>query len=552
MSAGLQKTFEVLTATGNEAAVDLLLPALDSPHAAIQEKALRALLDRWSAQGQREILRRWNKLDERLKQIIAERPGRIHDALRESILSGQAEACGLACEAILWTKDYDLVPTLITAAEDRTNLLADAAAATILALAESLYEELASPRDYRIRRDPQIVRQHVLASLETSMGRFDQHRRGEILESFLLLASRDNASLKAILLNPHDRSYLPLLDALATGTRPGVMRLLLATIDDPHAPHSALNTLAHRTDEVFLRHLLKKIGTEPNATIKANLKRMESFPWLKNDLRRLMLLSEAEQQTVVTVAMVSGMKRQQAFEVIQFLLKNGNLGGRRAASQALTEFKGVEANQLALHALADPDPEVQVNILVQLRERGIPGAMTRLLELVESPHEQVRQAVQKCLSEFSFQRFLAAFDMLTPQVRESTGALVRKVDDATIPQLIQELSTPAGRTRVLRALQIADCLHAECEVQAQLIELLADEDHFIRLEAAQLLARCDSSPARQALRTALLDRNTSVKDAAEKALRAMATTHTSARATDTVSMKPQAEPVATASEGTPP
>ncbi len=547
MSVGLKKTFEVLAATGNEAAVDVLVPALDSQHVAIQEHALRALLDRWSALGQREILRRWSSLHERLKQIIAERPGRIHDALRESLLSGQAEACAVACDAILWTKDYDLLPTLLTAAEDRTNLQADQAARTLLALAEALYEELAGPRDYRVRRDPQIVRQHVLASLEASVGRYDHHRRSEILEAFLLLSSRDNASLKAILLNPHERCYLPLLDALATCARPGVMRLMLAMIEDPYAPLAALNAAAHRTDEPFLRHFLKKIGAEPSASIQANLRRMERIPWLQSDLRPLLLLSEAEQQTAVTVARLSGLKRQQVFDVVKFLLRNGNLGGRRAASEALAEFSGVEANQLALDALADPDPQVQVNILVQLRERGIPGAMTRLLELVDTPHLVVQQAVRQCLSEFTFQRFLAAFDMLAPHVRVSTGALVRKVDPQTIAQLEQELASQ-GRTRRLRALQIAQCLRAEREVEAQLIELLADEDPFVRIETAHLLVACDSTPARQALRGALLDRHAAVKEAAERSLRALSSANPTQRSRDTVAMPPRTVPLVPATD----
>src|SRR5688572_3164833 len=154
MAAGLAKTIEVLTSTGNEAAVEVLLPALDSIHPAIQEAALKALMDRWSAAGQREIVRRWNTFDERLKAIVAERPGRIHDALREAVLGSDANLFANACDALLWAKEYDLLPALITAAEDRTNPFGDQASQTLLALADLLYEEVASPRDYRVRRDP--------------------------------------------------------------------------------------------------------------------------------------------------------------------------------------------------------------------------------------------------------------------------------------------------------------------------------------------------------------------------------------------------------------
>ncbi|HTN75124.1 MAG TPA: HEAT repeat domain-containing protein, partial [Pirellulaceae bacterium] len=307
---------------------------------------------------------------------------------------------------------------------------------------------------------------------------------------------------------------------LSHSTRPGVMRLLLAFLDDPHAPHAALTVLARRTDETFLRHLLKKLAADQSQQVRANLKRVESIPWLREDLRRLATLSEDEQSGVVFLAMASGLKRPHAFEVVQFLLRHGNVGGRRAASRELNEFKGPDANQAALAAIDDGDPEVQVNLLLQLRERGIPGAVTKLLELVDSPHPTVRQAVQHCLAEFSFKRYLAAFDQLPPDAKVNTGALVRKIDPTAIAQLCEELAAPV-RARKLRAVEIVSCMGVSRQVEPSLIDLLADEEPFLRLEAAQLLANCDTPLTRQALRTALLDRHAGVQAAAEKSLRAI-------------------------------
>jgi HEAT repeat protein len=517
----LAKTMQVLAATGNEAAVDVLLVALDSPHAEIQEGALTALLDRWSAVGQREVVRRWNRWDESRKNIICERPGRIHDALRDAILGHEPQLFTNACDIVLWAKEYDLLPALLTASEDRGNPLGDEAARTLLALADLLFEELASPRGYLARRDPQLIRQHLLTSLETSVARFDQHKRREALDAFLILAGRDNPTLKRILGNPHDRSFLPLVEALTTSRRAGVMKLLLAHLDDPHSPHAALGALAHRADEPFVRLLLKKVGVDPTPAVKANLRRIETIPWLREDLRRLTLLGEVEQQAVMQLAAASGMKRLQVFEVTQYLLRHGNLGGRRAASLVLAEFKGVEANLVAMQALDDADPQVQVNILLQLRERGIPSAMSRLLELIDSPHAIVREAARDCLAEFNFKRFLAAFDLLTPEVRISTGQLVRKVDRDAIDLLKDELASP-GRGRRLRALQMVACMEVAPQLEQELTALLCDEDHFVRIEAATLLVACDTPLTRQALRAALLDRNVSVQEAAERSLKQIA------------------------------
>jgi HEAT repeat protein len=518
---GLSRTFELLSETANEAAVECLLAALDSRQPEIQGQALRALLVRRSLVGQREILRRWGALDAARRQIVAERPGWLHEGLREALLGGDAARCQTACEVILYVKDYDLMPVLITAAEDQSNPLAGQAARTLRSLAERLYDELAAPRDYRNRRDPQLVRAHMLTALEGSVARFDKHRRAEALDAFLLLANHENATLNRILLNPHDKSYLPLVDALTSSIRPGVMRLLLAYLDDAHAPHAALGALAHRTDEAFLAHLMAKLGSEPSAAAKSNLKRVETFPWLRENFERLMHFSDAEQRASVTLAMHSGMNRLLVFELIRFLLRHGNTGGRQAAAAALAEFNGADANRLALEALDDYDPQVQASVVPQLRDRGIPGAISRLLELLESPHDAVREAAQHALYEFSFRRFLGAFDLLSEEARVSTGTLVRKVDAEAAVQLREELSAP-GRSRRVRAMQMTVCLGLAQEMESALVERLSDEDAWIRAEAAHMLTGATSIEARQGLRLAMLDRDPSVQSAAEGSLRAMA------------------------------
>ena len=81
-----------------------------------------------------------------------------------------------------------------------------------------------------------------------------------------------------------------------------------------------------------------------------------------------------------------------------------------------------------VRALDDPYAEVQAHALVQLRHRGIPNAMPRLIEMVDSPHAVVRDAVRTQLDEFRLERYLAAFDTLDEGVRRSTGELILKID----------------------------------------------------------------------------------------------------------------------------
>ncbi|MEQ8786840.1 MAG: HEAT repeat domain-containing protein [Pirellulaceae bacterium] len=514
-------TFQILAKTGNEAAASVLLTGLESPHRAIQEGALRGLLARRSHVGQRELIRRWDDLSDRWKSIVAETPGRISGAVRDAILSGDKQLCENGCDAVLHLREYDLLPALINAAEDGSNPHGDLVARTLLQLAEQLYDELAAPRDYSRRRDPQLVRQHALSHLEKSIQRFDQHKRREILETFLTLVGRDNATLKRILQNPHDKCYLPLVDMLKTSPRVGVMRLVLNFLDDPHAPTSAINVLSHRGDMAFLTHLLKKIGYEPSSAARLNLRRMDSIVWLQDDFQILDDFDDAQQHAVVQLAMATSMKRLQVFEVIRYLLMHGATGGRRAAVGALAQFKGFEANALVQQSLSDKDPQVQAGALMQLRDRGIPGALTKLIDAADSPHDAVRHAAQQSLKEFNFRRYLSAFDTLDEEVRYSTGYLVRKVDPEIL-QLLNEELTARSRTRRLRGLELLPYVNSIFDLEPVILQMLSDEDHFVRAEAAKVLSESQTPAGRDALRGALLDASVMVREAAEQSLQQLA------------------------------
>jgi HEAT repeat protein len=517
MSAALATTFRVLAKTENEAAVRVLIAALDSPYGTIREGALKAILKRRSPAGGRELLRRLHTLPQEWREIIRQNPGRMTRTLRDAMLGTDQQMFVNACRAAVWFQEYDLIPTLLNLLEDPHQQNADLAGETLLAMTAQLYEELAVPRDYANRRDPQLVRQHVVSSLEASVNRFAKHGRREALEAFLLLVGRDNVTLKLLLQDPHHAGFLTLIDILSNSSQAGVIRLLLSLLDDPHVPSAALAVVANRSDLKFVQHLLRKIGREPSSTVAQNLKHVESIGWLRSAEAILSQLDDAAQHAAVQLAVASGTPRLKVFSMIEYLVVFGKPGGRRAAIEALREFSGADANNLVLRAADDLDPHVQAAAVAQLRRRGIPGSLSRLVALVDSPYAPVRKAARENLEEFTVDRFLRAFDMLDEEVRQSTAALVGKIDPQTIPRLEEEMRS-RGRTRRLRGLAVARAMGVPGQIEPLVIELLQDEDHLVRAQAAVALGRCASKASRQALQAALGDRSHTVQEAAQKSL----------------------------------
>lgn len=514
---GLSRTFELLSRSENEAATATLLTALDSEEIAIRDAALRALLKRQSLAGHQQLLRRLHELDPKWREILHEYRGTMSHALRDALLSGDHQSCANACQAILWFHEYDLMPALINLLESEGNASASLAAETALALTDLFYEDLAGTKEFKPRQDPRILRSHLVATLEASVMRYARHRRGEPIEAFAVLVPRENVTLKQILFDPLHASYRPLIDTLTHSGRPGVLRLLLGFMDDPQAPSAAVTAIAHRRDLPFLRALLRKVGGDPTPAIKRNVAHIEHFAWLQPGETLLEQLDDEAQASAVQLIMDSGMNRLEAFETIAHLVAKGTRGGRRAAALALAQFHGSEANQVALKALEDDDPEVQAAVVDQLRERGIPGAVSVLLNLTDSPQPAVREAARRSLGEFSFTRYLAVFDALEDQVRRSTGALVRKVDPEAGPLLVEEMMAPSRRRR-MRALQAAEAMQIVAVVEGTIVMLLADEDHLVRLEAARALAQGNSVEACLALRDCEHDSSVTVREAAAESL----------------------------------
>ncbi len=516
MSSGLDITFRLLAKTDNDSAMAVLLAALDSPYVEIQDAALEAILRRRNLAGHREVLRRVPTIPQRWRLIITRSRGQMIHAMREAVLGNDQQMCYNACQVAIWTGDYELIPALLVSLETAEGAKADLAVETLMCLVERLCGQLAESEQSE-QGNWRATHRYVLENLEASVGRFGRHKRREVIEAFLMLASRDNALLRRILDNPYHGAFLVIVDLLSKSQHPAIVQLLLSFMEDPSAPSAAISITANRSDVQFIRHFLRCIAGELSPAMLQNLRRIESIAWLKTGGAILGQLDEQTQQAAIRLATTTGVPRSVAFGVIEYLLLYGKPAARQQAAKALAKFSGAEANALCLRTLDDPDPQVQANLVGQLRRRGIPGVLPRLVELLDSPHAVVRRAARESLADFNFKRFLGAFDVLDDQMRETTGKLIKRIDPKTIPMLRDELRS-AARGRRLRALAIARCLEAVEQLEEQIVELLSDDDHMVRAEAAALLAQSKTPTSRAALEEALYDRSETVQNAARSSL----------------------------------
>jgi HEAT repeat protein len=516
VATALDRTFQLLAQSGHPAIDGLLLAALNSPYAEIQQGALRTLLTRRSAAGDRWILAEWRRFDQSWQSFVLEHAGSMTSALREAIVGADLELCRNACDLAQRQRDYDLIPALVIAVESPDAAQSQLCGETLLRLTAEL-RQATSPRQGTANepstQDLEPVRRNVLASLERYMKRFQRHKPTQPLEAYLMLAKIRDEALQNLLQDSHDPAFVAIVYLLAHSEQPGVMRLLLDNLEDPQAQSAPLNAIGHRNDQLFLRRLLDRLGDTPTEVVKGNLRRIETFVWLREDLDWLAKLEETYQDRLVQMLVHTGIKKSDLFQVLEYILQTGQPLGRRAAAKILAEFHGTEASALTMRALDDDDPQVQAAAVSQLRQRNLSNTLSLLLDRLESPHLVVRQAARANLAEYSFKRYLASFDVLNEAARRSTGKLVKRIDPQTTP-LLREQFLADSRTKRLRAVAMAIVLELCDEFEAEAIELLGDPDHVIRAEAARLLGSCHSPTSQAALKRALADESVMVREAA--------------------------------------
>jgi len=517
LTTGLTTTFNVLAASRNDSSNPTLLPALESSDPAVLNCALKAIIARRSKAGHLAVLQRWHQLSPQQREYLQEGRGRMSGALRDAVLSEDDQLFVNACELVEHFKEFDLVSTLVTLAENQKNKHAEAATELVLRLVQQLSELVHGPGDHQDRRNPESICRFVLESLERSVERFRTHNRVELIEGFVVLSGPSSGMLREILEDPHHPCYLAVINTLTNSQSIGVIEFLLGSLQTEFASLNILNVISKRADSQFLTSLLDYASREMPAKAVKNLGRIRSFAWLQPGNQGYASFSEQDQARCIKLVGTSGVKPIELLDLLENILKRGAAAARLAACEALASIPGDRGNRLVLDAISDTDPPVQAAATRQIRDRHIAGSMAILLKQIDSPHEMVREATCEALSEFSFANYLAGFEGLQEDARYTTGALVKKVDPHTVAGIMAEMEAKS-RKRRLRAIEITDVMELAPSVAAELLLLLEDEDHLVRAAAADVLQFCPTGEVQEALRRATTDHSGAVQNAAKSSL----------------------------------
>ncbi|PQO29998.1 HEAT repeat domain-containing protein [Blastopirellula marina] len=521
MPSGIEKTFQLFARTDNHAVVPVLVDALDSPYSDIRESALSSLLHQRHVVAQRAIVQRWRQFTPVQKSWIELSGISLEIALRELIHSTDPSEFSLGLEILGQVYEYELIPSLVMIVRDSNHIYRDSAGNTLINLAANLRKELRNS-DEKLG-STEAVRGRAIESLGDCIRHYEQHESLPILESFLVLVTRENQLLREAWNNSKHPAHGSILRLLRHSTRPELIDLVLGTLTEMHPSLPVLNIVGLRHDPAFMSELTTRLQGTLSDDTRRNLAKLSKVAWAEEHCKVLDKLNGLQQAAAVHMAMATSIGADRLYDLLVLMAKSGHSSGRLAALEELASYVDSQTNEMILEAVSDPNSAVRAEALRQLRPRGIPGAIKLLLQHLDSPQLIVQDTVRRALAEFNFPRFLAAFDRMSPEAQKNTGRLVRGIDVNTHRLLAAELTSEASSRR-LRALKMIEVMENHLDMEAELIKALRHEDYFLRAEAAKLLSRCHSSAVVAALKEAMLDRNVRVRENAEESLRTIAGT----------------------------
>ena len=520
MSDPLTKTFALLASTANPNAVEVLVPVLDAESSTLRTQAIEALLLRGSTRGHMEIIRRWPDFDAGALAMVERSAPQMITALRQCLGHGDAQLLEHCLEFIRSTGLYEMAPALIELAGSPRDELALPAADALDFLVDRLYWECRAKGESKERssRDPLKLRHQMLLAFDQAVSDFKTLRQPRpIVEGILSLGDPDNFAVKKVLTQGPPACRELAGELLRQSRRPGVMQLVFDHMSGKYPLPAAFETLQRRSDPEFIEHLLRWFPHKLADLQQKNFRQLESIAWIRPGALMLDAIPADLQGALVSFVSATGLPADLKLQVQEWLVRYGSPEGRLAATAVLACLDEQSVQNILMDGLESQDAGVQAWATSQLRSQNVPQALTLLMQRLDSPLAEVREAAREELKSFDLELLISIHDRLDPAMCRRAGEMLQKVDPRWKEKLDQELRH-AVRRRRLQAAQATVALGLQEHFVPHLLALLKEDDAVVRRTVAGLLASVQCPEAAEALQQLLNDPSPRVREMAAQSL----------------------------------
>ncbi len=524
MNKSLKTTFSVLTSTSNVNAIAVMNTALDSQDDQSRQFAIEGLILRGSSRGQIELIRRLDSLSAEERAMLREHSRRLQHALKQGLINGDPNLQKQSLEAIRIVEQFDLMPTLHKLANDKDFTLADECGEVLSELVNRLYEHTHPDTDHstaaHVRGAPEL-RLNILTEMDVACSDFEHLRMPEKTVEFVLaLGDPDNFAVKKVLVHGSTECRKLAVELFETSTHPGVMQLVIDSMNQNYPLPRAIETLQNRRDPEFICHLLRAFPSRLSSMQQKNFRQIESVSWLNPDDLLSGVVPAGLQPNLLTFLSATGLSNDDKVRIQEWIVRHGSPEGRLAAADVLAKMDESTVQDIVFDGLASGDADIQAWATGQLREQHLPAAFSLLIDRLDSPLDEVRDAARESLKDFNLEKMLSLYDHLDAKTCEKAGALMLKIEPNCAEKLIEELNGPIRRRRI-NAARAAQSMGIQKIVAGAIRSMLNDEETLVRRTAAEILATVPAPETLEALEHLKDDESARVREEAERSIEAI-------------------------------
>lgn len=502
---GLEVTYETLGATRNEAAIDVLVAALDDENASTRRSALAALLSRREPRAPRMVLANWEKLITDDLRVLRPKRKWMIPAVTEALAgdSEQVESAITAAESLQMT---EALPQLVTMAES-------AASRSTKQRVTEIVLKLVEPLGLNARddRDQATVRGPAQARLADSISRFSMHRNEQLIDAFLVVSNWGDGDIRQCLSDGSETLDL-ICNRLEKSTHPSVIDFLAGFIRRRNIHPRIADLLKSRDDEAFRDALLRKVSAEPTATVLRNLSDLGLPKCVRGGEKVLDSIPADHRAAVSHIYAAAGNDFLVTLHVIIGAVLRGGASVESAAALGLSrcEVPDIDFWMRAAVPVADGNEK---------RIASDPNALLlkRLIDLLDHSDPALVKGVRRVLGPLHADAMLGRFESLRPRSRRRLGSVVMMIDPDALQRVRDALRHPV-LTHRLQAIAMADAL-AAVDLLSDAFEHIAREDHQeARVRAAEVMGDANGEITMELLQEMIGLPDCPVKDAAVEAI----------------------------------
>ena len=527
MTRGVDLTLQVLAQSKNQAAVGLLESAFQSTSESVRKLAGGILATRRSGKGLEAIIRNFDPADPDAVALVNSNRDKLISGLHGAIVDKDVDLARQAFRLAYSQNFFEVLPTLAAyclgpGGQEKSGL---SLRGDFLHFLNKYGEALANddPSEHHLlytvilpefaRVLVQKVKEYRFTKQELTLTVYLH-----LFPYFTNAGSGHDLYMQLRLSN--SPVYVAAYRRLLQESEPYLFRLITQCLDRLNPPPVVPLIISERADIPFLDALFKSIKPPLTLELKTNLSKLPPLTWMSQIDSFLDQFDADAQYGLVVLLQNANLPEAELQAHLLKIFEHGTGVGRTAALSALAPFSDAHIDRFIWEAAGDTDPAVQVEALTQLSSRTIPGASSRIMQFVESPHETVRETIQKLLPHFRFNRFMQTFDQLDDENRRRMFNVVKNLDKRTPDELTKMLQAEEPLLHAKALLCIDYSREIVPLVEDALCGILANSEvPTLRSKAAEQLVAGQQDTSRTMLVQALhRDANQDVRAAARKSL----------------------------------